>query len=179
MNTKIVERSILHYTNKERRHKGLRPLKPHGSLIKAARGHSRWMAATGRFQHRGVKGTEPWDRTKYHGFYGSASENIWQSSGNVGLAWQSRFRWDNDWKLGKAAVISWMNSPGHRANLLGDWDSIGIGVARRRGRIFLTQNFGISANPAGIDISFAVGIACFVAMTLIIFGIGFLLRIVL
>ena len=30
----------------------------------------------------------------------------------------SGFIWNNDWKLGKAAVISWMNSPVHRATCL-------------------------------------------------------------
>ena len=46
--------------------------------------------------------------------------------------------------MGKAAVISWMNSPGHRANLLSsDWRDIGIGVARsKKGTYYLTQNFG-------------------------------------
>ena len=47
LSTKVVERSILHYTNKERRKRGLLPLSGNRALAKAARGHSRWMSKTG------------------------------------------------------------------------------------------------------------------------------------
>ena len=40
-----------------------------------------------------------------------------------------------------------MNSPGHRANILGDYNSIGIGVAKdANGRNYYTQNFAKYAN---------------------------------
>lgn len=146
MRTKIVERSILHYTNKERRKRKLTVLAGQPALITAARSHSRWMANTGRYGHTGANGNSPSNRASEAGYFGGASENIWQvqSDHGRGGAWMSRFRWDNDWKLGKAAVISWMNSPGHRANMLSyEWHHIGIGVAiNKRGRIYLTQNFG-------------------------------------
>lgn len=155
MQTGIVERSILHHANKERRRRGLKPLQGHPALIRAARGHSRWMARTRKYSHTGGGGSSPGDRTSRAGYTGRASENLWwtpvqEHSGRSGrrreqgLAWHSRFRWDNDWKLGKAAVITWMNSPGHRENMLSsEWRHIGIGVARNtRGEIYLTQNFG-------------------------------------
>ena len=145
MNAKVVERSILHYTNRERRRRGLRSLQGHVILIRAARGHSRWMAHRNRFSHTGGGGTQPGDRVQKAGYkYSSVGENIWQASGGKGSAWQSKFFWNSSWRLGRAAVISWMNSPGHRENLLNpDWQHIGIGVAtNKRGRIYLTQNFG-------------------------------------
>ena len=146
MQAKIVERSILHYTNKERRKRGLVVLAGLPALITAARGHGRWMASTGRYEHTGTNGNSPSNRVSKAGYLGGAGENIWQvqSEHGRGGTWKSRFRWDNDWKLGKAAVISWMNSPGHRANMLSsEWHHLGIGVAmNKRGRVYLTQNFG-------------------------------------
>ena len=145
MNTKVVERSILHYTNRERKRRGLRKLKGHPGLILAARGHSSWMARRNSYSHTGGGGSQPLDRTRKAGYKSSyVSENIWQTRGRSGSAWKSKFQWSSSWKLGHAAVISWMNSPGHRGNLLNSgWHHIGVGVARnRRGRIYLTQNFG-------------------------------------
>ena len=141
----VIERSIQHHTNKERRKRGLRPLKGHRALIRAARGHSRWMARTNRYSHTGVGGSKPHQRAARSGFGGTATgENIWNTRGRSGRAWKSRFRWRGDWQLGKAAVISWLNSPGHRYNLLSpQWNCSGMGVGiNRRGRIYLTQVFG-------------------------------------
>ena len=151
MNTRIVERSILHYTNKERRKRQLRRLQGHRALIRAARGHSQWMARSRRMSHTGQGGSQPWDRAVRSGYPSrQVSENIWQTSGRSGLAWKSKFMWRSDWKLGQAAVISWMNSPGHRANLLNpNWRCLGAGVANSRGRIYLTQKFGDRRGDTG------------------------------
>ena len=145
MNSRVVERSILHYTNQERRKRKLALLRGHPALIRSSRLHSQWMARRRAFSHTGSGGSSPWDRATRAGYPSSTvSENIWQTQGQRGLAWKSKFRWDSDWNLGRAAVISWMNSPGHRANLLSpEWRHMGIGVARNnRDRIYLTQNFG-------------------------------------
>ena len=146
MGTTIVERSILYYTNRERRRRKLRALKGHRALIRAARGHSHWMARTGVYGHNGAHGSSHIDRAQRQGYGTGVSENIWNAPSRRGRGgtWKSKFQWNSDWSLGKAAVISWMNSPGHRANLLNpDWHDIGIGVARsKRGTYYLTQNFG-------------------------------------
>ena len=179
MNTKVVEQRILHYTNRERRRRGLKKLRGHSGLIRAARGHSRWMARRNRFSHTGGGGSQPWHRARRAGYKSNnVSENIWQSSGSSGSAWKSKFHWNSSWKLGRAAVITWMNSPGHRSNLLGSgWQHIGIGVARtKRGRIYLTQNFGSGGSSAkfvspratpgfgwvGIGIIIALGVLAFI-----------------
>ena len=149
MNRKVVERSILHYTNKERRKLGLQRLSGHPTLIRMARKHSRYMARTEDYGHfEGSSQGHPvngvGDRAREIGYSASVGENIWQTRGQYGSAWKSKFNWNSDWKLGQAAVISWMNSPGHRKNLLNPkWTEIGIGVAsNRRQRTYLTQNFG-------------------------------------
>lgn len=137
MNTKAVERSILRYTNRERRSRGLKPLKGHRALIKAARGHSRWMASRDHMSHNGAGGSSPADRAREAGYQSTfVSENCWQLISNS--------RWRPSKKLGQAAVNSWMNSPGHQANLLDPrMKVIGIGAARnKRGNVYLTQNFG-------------------------------------
>ena len=141
LNTRIVERSIVHYTNKERRKRKLKPLASHNSLIRAARGHSRWLARrNGSLTHSGEH-----KRAKKCGYSSSyVGANLWQSSGRKGTAWKSRFHWRSDWQLGKAAVISWMNSPGHRSWMLNpDHKHIGVGVTRnKRGKIYLAQMLG-------------------------------------
>lgn len=153
MDIKAVEKSILHYTNKERKKRGLSTLRGDPHLIRAARRHSRWMAKWKEFSHTGSKGSQPWDRAKKAGYMGLASENIWRTdtSRRNGIAYKSKFVWNNDRKLGKAAVISWMNSPGHRRNMLSEeWEDIGIRVATsNKGITYITQNFGDDGYYAG------------------------------
>ena len=93
----VIERSIQRYTNIERRRKGLKPLKGHRALIRAARKHSVWMAKTGRYSHKGAGGSQPYHRAVAAGFRGSATgENIWNTQGEpwssmeeqVSLAWR-------------------------------------------------------------------------------------------
>ena len=43
--------------------------------------------------------------------------------------------------VAKVAVDGWIKSPGHRRNLLGDFDDCGIGVFERHGKFYLTQLF--------------------------------------
>ena len=146
MNTRVVERSVVHYTNKERRKRNIRPVTGHKALIRAARSHSRWMARNRKaFSHTGQDNSRPWDRAKAAGYpTEQVSENILQTSGRRGRARKGKFRWSSDWRMGRSAVVSWMNSPGHRRNLLDPkMNHIGIGVARnRRGNVYVTQNFG-------------------------------------
>ena len=139
------------YTNRERCKRRLRRVQGHRSLIRAARTHSRWMARSRRMSHTGERGSQPWDRATRAGYPSKeVAENLWQTSGRTGRAWKSGFTWRSDWKLGQAAVITWMNSPGHRENLLNQsWRSLGVGVARRGSSIYLTQKFGARRGDTG------------------------------
>ena len=141
MNTRIVERSILHYTNKERRKRNIHALRSNRALIRAAREHTRSLARRNRgLSHKGERYLAR--KYGYHSDYVGA--NLWRSSGRQGLAWKSRFRWRSDWQLGRAAVISWMNSPGHSSWMFRrQHKDIGVGVAKnRRGRIYLALMLG-------------------------------------
>ena len=121
--------------------------------MRTAQGHSQWMADRSRFSHTGTGGSSPSERGSKAGYGSGVGENIWQVQAHYGkgATWKSRFQWDSDWKLGKAAVISWMNSPGHRANILRPgYRHIGVGAVKtKRGKIYLTQNFGGDFGAAG------------------------------
>ena len=46
------------------------------------------------------------------------------------------------------ALEGWKNSPGHRKNLLGQFNFVGIGVAERAGVFYFTQLLGLG--PGGL-----------------------------
>ena len=120
-----AERALLQSANRERTAQGLPPLKWDDHLASAARQHALVMAQHSSISH--------------------------QFSGEPGLAdraLQARARFsmlaENVAEGPSAAVIHslWMKSPPHRANLLdADADSIGIGVAERKGQLFAVQDF--------------------------------------
>ena len=72
------------------------------------------------------------DRVKKYPFHSmSAAENV---AMNQGIS-----------EVAKAAVNGWIDSPGHRKNLLSKHDVCGIGVYRNfKGAYYLTQLFGRS-----------------------------------
>ena len=64
----------------------------------------------------------------------AAGENLAMNSGVYDVA--------------KCAVDGWINSPGHRKNLLGAFDVCGIGVARSgTGQFYLTQLLANTGTP--------------------------------
>jgi uncharacterized protein YkwD len=84
------------------------------------------MAANDYFDHTSQDGRSPTDRAAEQGYEGGVGENI--AAGYP----------DAD-----AVMEGWMNSEGHRANILNcDYDVIGIGVADRDGTLYWVQNFG-------------------------------------
>ncbi len=86
------------------------------------------MAAKNYFSHTGLDGRSPFDRMRDAGYsYSSAAENI--AAGQPTPA---------------AVVNGWMNSEGHRANILNcKLTQIGVGVARGGSYgIYWTQVFG-------------------------------------
>ena len=151
MNRRIIERSIRHHTNRERKKRGLRPLKPERSLIDSGRKHAKWLAQRDKgLTHIGASGSTPTDRARYAGYGGYwAGDLLWQSPRGSRYAWKSKFRWSNDWQMGKAAVISWLNSPRHRSHLLAPgYHHIGCAVARSsKGTLFFVNNLGDWGGP--------------------------------
>lgn len=112
------------------------PLVLNDKLCVAAQKHSEWMYANKKMTHdeNGVPFTA---RLKAAGYsYSRAAENI--ASG---------------YKTPESVVNGWMNSPGHRRNILGNYKEVGFGRAGN----YWTTNF---ATPGfGEELSLPEGIA--------------------
>ncbi|MFK0117764.1 CAP domain-containing protein [Streptomyces sp. NPDC090994] len=119
---------VVALTNRERAAAGLRPLAPDPGLTAAAQAHSADMVARDFYSHTSPDGGGPRDRAVAAGVArGTIGENI--ACGQRSPA---------------AVVEGWMNSPGHRANILeADFTHIGIGLAGGgRAGTYWTQLFG-------------------------------------
>ncbi|WP_018349932.1 sigma-70 family RNA polymerase sigma factor [Longispora albida] len=121
------EMQVLAITNQRRAEAGCGPLHWDDKLAKAAAGHSTDMANRGYFDHNTPEGVTPWDRAKAAGYMEPAAENI--AAGNASA---------------EATMKQWMNSPGHKANIL-NCSFKALGVGRATGgpyRYYWTQVFG-------------------------------------
>jgi uncharacterized protein YkwD len=114
-----AESSLLARVNAVRRSHGLRPLGASRPLSVAADYHSRQMIKHGFFEHESRGGGAFWRRIER--FYASRGFRAWEVGEN--LAYGSP-------DLASAETVRmWMNSPGHRANLLSRrWREIGLAV---------------------------------------------------
>lgn len=119
---KTIKRATLCLLNNRRASHGKRKLGHNGRLAKAARAHAADMTRKNYFAHDTPTGVDFVARILSTD-YVSRGEG-WTLGEN--LAWGSH-------ELGtpRAIVRSWMNSPGHRANILnGRFKEVGIGVVR-------------------------------------------------
>jgi uncharacterized protein YkwD len=106
--------------NRERARHGLKALKLNKKLSVAARGHARDMARRNYFSHDTLGGGSFVDRIRRTGYLKGARS--WMVGEN--LAWGSHGN-----SRPSTIMRLWMNSPGHRANILnGSFREIGIGV---------------------------------------------------
>ncbi|QKW37283.1 hypothetical protein HUT06_27440 [Actinomadura sp. NAK00032] len=119
---------VISLVNKERAKNGCRALTSNGKLAAAAQRHSADMARRGFFDHTNPDGKSPGDRITAAGYrWSTYGENI--AKGQPTPA---------------SVMKSWMNSPGHRANILNcGFREIGVGVVKSGGP-YWTQVFGAS-----------------------------------
>lgn len=120
-----IAKDVLHYVNQHRREMGLPPLQLNLVLSNIARKHSANMA-DGRepFGHQGFEEriAEAWMRLHTRG---AAAENIAEGV-----------------TTGKAVVNLWLGSKGHRKNIEGNYNLMGLGVATSaNGTMYFTQIF--------------------------------------
>jgi len=109
-----VEAEVLELTNRERAKAGLGALAPDGPLAHAARAYCVDMAARAFYSHTSPEGTQPWDRAAAAG---ASKRSIGE---NIACGQRSPAE----------VVDGWMNSPGHRANILkADFTHLGVGFA--------------------------------------------------
>jgi uncharacterized YkwD family protein/spore coat assembly protein SafA len=110
--TKGVEQQVLSIVNQERSKAGLKPLSMDWELQRVARTKSQDMASKHYFSHQSPTYGSPFDMMKQFGIsYRTAGENIAQGQ-----------------QTPQEVMNSWMNSSGHRANILkSDFTHIGVG----------------------------------------------------
>ncbi|MCT9096663.1 CAP domain-containing protein [Haloarchaeobius sp. HME9146] len=143
-----LERLVHQAVNDRRTDRGLSPLTHQPGLREIARYHSRDMSREGYFAHTAPDGEtmgDRYDRFGYDcrvdrgdGYYATGAENIYKTQfGGTGYS---------EAALADRVVDGWMNSDGHRENILQDyWQNEGIGVAvvEEDGMttVYVTQNF--------------------------------------
>lgn len=109
--------AVVCLVNHERMSRGLSPLIPDQLLDSAAQRHALDMGRRNFYAHRDPDGGEPHDRIKRAGFAGrTTGENI---------------HWGVGLNATPAKIVEdWMNSPGHRANILRpSFTRIGTGIS--------------------------------------------------
>lgn len=106
------EQKVVELVNAERAKQGLKPLQVDPELAKVARIKSQDMRDKNYFSHQSPTYGSPFEMMKQFGIsYRAAGENI--AAGQ---------------KTPEAVVEAWMNSPGHRANILNaNYTHIGVG----------------------------------------------------
>lgn len=135
----VIESAIISLTNEERVHYGDAVLRVDPILTLAAQAKANDMAARGYFSHVGPSGEQPWKWFTDAGYeYAYAGENL-----------ATKFYESSD------VVDAWMNSPGHRANILkGVYQDIGVGIAhgmyQGQETTFVVQFFGTTRAALGI-----------------------------
>jgi len=145
------ENLIFDMTNAERRAHGLPELTFDPTLANVAREHSVDMAQNDFFSHTNLKGEDPTDRARRHGltvikrtgggiYMVGIAENIgMMPKGNLIEMGYGANEPDG---LATAQVQSWLNSSGHRANILNPrFEKLGVGVAYNGHYYVSTQNF--------------------------------------
>ena len=115
-----LAKSAVCLINKQRARRGMRRLRLNTRLSEAARRHTIDMVKRNYFDHVSQSGTDIVDRLTRTGYMRGARS--WTVGEN--LAWGSGTR-----STPREILVAWMNSPGHRANILQRrFREIGIGV---------------------------------------------------
>lgn len=123
--TEMSRSGLLSNTNSERTSRGLGSLALNSKLNQAAQNKANDMVARNYWSHNTPDGQEPWiffDQAGYS--YTKAGENL-----AYGFATSS------------ATVTGWMNSPGHRANILdSEYQEVGFGFANASNYVSTGEN---------------------------------------
>jgi uncharacterized protein YkwD len=153
-----IEQKIHSLINVERQKNGLKALEADANLTEIARRHSQDMVENEYLEHTNLKGEGPAQRAMNAGYYcykdygngsvlGSIGENIGLAYTFDTIYYANGIETNRDWyssdNVAEMVVEGWMNSQGHRKNILTDtFEKEGIGVAISiEGRILITQDF--------------------------------------
>ncbi|MGR4884102.1 CAP domain-containing protein [Streptomyces sp. LARHCF249] len=120
------EAAVVALVNQERAQAGCGPVRANPPLATLAGAFSKDMATRGFFSHTDPDGNSPWDRAAKAGISGLGGENIARGQGDA-----------------DAVMKAWMNSPGHKANILNcEFRTLGVGAHLAAGGPWWTQDFG-------------------------------------
>lgn len=113
---------VIALVNDERARAGVAPLTANGLLTTAAGAHAADMAVNGFFSHTGSDGSSSADRATRAGYnWSSVGENIAMGATSA-----------------EQVMEMWMNSSGHRANILnGSFTEIGVALDSRGGSLWV------------------------------------------
>jgi len=127
--TAMLEEDVLARVNQIRQDEGLKPLRVNRPLTAIARGFSRQMAVENFFSHEAPSGETLEDRIRDARLdFARIGENIYKCTNLPNPA--------------ASAVKAWMNSPGHRHNVLtAEYSETGIGVWKQGKTYYFTQDF--------------------------------------
>ena len=123
---KSVENEILSLVNRERAANGLSALTLDTNLCAAAQAKAKDMSEKGYFSHTSPTYGSPFDMMRSFGIsYKTAGENIAKGQ-----------------KTPSAVMSAWMNSEGHRKNILsGGFSKLGVGYVNSGGTTYWVQMF--------------------------------------
>ena len=129
-----LESALLAEMNRVRVERGRRPLRSAATLRRPARGQSRYLLGIGALDHDGPDGSPFWTRLLAAGFPRGRSlgENLAMVPG-CGPEVAAR------------TVQMWLNSPGHRANLLNPayrWAGAGVALGAGCSAAYVTADYG-------------------------------------
>ncbi len=123
------EAEVRQRINEIRQERGLNQLRDNFMLAQVARNYSQKMARKNFFSHTSPDGDTPAQRVRSAGiFYLVMGENLFKST--------------NVPKPVPLAVEGWMDSPGHRENILHpEYTQTGVGIWREGNTYYITQLF--------------------------------------
>ncbi len=116
-----LERAVLARVNVVRKNHGLKALTARPRLQKAANAHAGNMARNGYFAHEWSDGAS----------FGRWIRRFWPGPGYRGWSAGENLYWEGPSTTARRVVRAWMNSPGHRKNMLsGSWRYLGVGAVK-------------------------------------------------
>ena len=152
-----LERRVHDLINRERLEHKLTPLTDDERLSKIARGHSHDMSARDFFSHVNPDGLDATARGKRAGytcrkeirsrtFREGLGENLFQDNlfSRIRISGNERsYDWKSLEEIAATSIKGWMNSPGHRRNILEkNYGQTGIGIAiSDDDKVYITQVF--------------------------------------
>ncbi len=152
----LLETQIHNLINIERQQRGFSPLEYDYKLAEIARNHSIDMANNNYFSHDNLIGQSPTERAKGAGYncyksFGSyyvdgIAENIFQNWLYDSITYYNgipAYNWNTQDEIANSTVDGWMNSSGHRENILNPtYSKEGIGVAiSNDDKVLITEDF--------------------------------------